>query len=137
MVRAIIDFWIRPTFQNYEYVNILFYCTVLCFGAIAGSFVSVIVVASVVYCSVQLATGNLRWALPGSVNIVFFAFCAGIVGDLMMVVLFPYAMAFANVEVNAVNRHQRARSDLQHAGDRAGGRQRRRAAAVRVRGLTC
>ena len=75
--------------------------------------------------------------MNASVFIVFFAFCAGIVGDLMMVVLFPYAMAFANVEVNAVNRHQRARSDLQHAGDRAGGRQRRRAAAVRVRGLTC
>jgi hypothetical protein len=34
--------------------------------------------------------------MNASVFIIFFAFCAGIVGDLMMVVSFPYATAFAN-----------------------------------------
>ena len=29
MVRAIRDFWISPTFQNYDIVNILFYSFVL------------------------------------------------------------------------------------------------------------
>jgi len=100
MVRGIIDFWINPTFRHYEIVNIFFYGIALCFGALLGSFVSVLVIASAVYCSLQLAIGNLRWALPDPVNKVFFALCGFFAAELIAALANPTITALNEVSEN-------------------------------------
>ena len=100
MVRAIRDFWISPTFQDYDLVNILFYSFVLCCGALTGSLVSVVVIGSVVYCSLHLMTGRLRWALPAPVRIVFFAFCGLFAAEAIAALINPSAIALNEVVEN-------------------------------------
>ena len=100
MGRAVIDFWINPTFRNYDEINVIFFGVVLCVGAVVGSLVSIFVIAAAAYCTLHLATGRLRWALPTPVNIVFGAFCTYFFAEAIAALANPSMIAFREVGAN-------------------------------------
>jgi len=100
MMKMIVDFWIRPSFRNYDWVNIVFYCTILCLGAFLGSFVSVFVISGAVYGSLHLVTGRLNWALPAPVKLVYLSFCGFFAADLIAAAFHPSWIAFGEVVEN-------------------------------------
>lgn len=100
MPRMLIDFWVRPSFDNYAWVNLTFYATSLCLGAFLGSLVSVFVVSGGVYATLHLLTGRLKWALPRPVGIVCFAFAGLFVADLISALIHPSQMVFGEVFAN-------------------------------------
>lgn len=100
MIRKFIDFWIRPTFDNYSWVNLTFYCTSICLGAFLGSVVSIFVVSGGFYSTLHLATRQLKWALPRPVEIVFLAFIGFFAADLIAALVNPSLVAFREVLEN-------------------------------------
>ena len=100
MLKTFVGFWVRPSFQNFNWVNLTFYSTTLCLAAFLGSFASAFVVGGAAYASLHLLTGRLPWALPEPVKHVFFAFCGFFAADLIAALVHPSRIAFNEVLEN-------------------------------------
>ena len=100
MIQAIVQFWIRPGFTNYSWVNLTFYCVTLCLAPFVGSVVSVFVGSGGVYATLHLLTGRLAWALPRPVTLVFFAFVGVFAADLIAALVHPSLAALREVSEN-------------------------------------
>lgn len=100
MIKKIADFFIRPDFKSYDWINLTFYSTVLCLGALLGSFVSICVIGGAVFGTFHLATGRLKWALPRQVTLVFYAFCGFFAADLIAGIIHPSKNALNEILEN-------------------------------------
>lgn len=100
MFRVISDFWINPSFRNYDVTNIVFYSLVLCCAPLVGSVASAAVIAGAIYGSLHLLTDRLRWAQPAPVNMVFFACCGFFGAEMIAALAHPSAIAFNEVLEN-------------------------------------
>ncbi|MBU4531578.1 MAG: O-antigen ligase family protein [Hoeflea sp.] len=100
MLRTVVDFWIRPGFTNYSWVNLVFYSVSLCLAPFIGSAVSVIVISGGVYATLHLVTGRLKWALPRPVILVYFAFVGVFAADVIAAIISPSSMALGEVFEN-------------------------------------
>lgn len=100
MIRTLVDFWVNPKFRNYDVTNIVFYCVNLCMGALIGSLVSIAVICTAVYSTLQLLTGRLRWALPNPVKAVFLAFCGFFLAEAIAAAFNPSMLSLNEVAEN-------------------------------------
>ncbi|WP_420407936.1 O-antigen ligase family protein [Hoeflea sp.] len=100
MIRAFLDFWIRPRFRNYDLTNIVFYSTILCLGPLVGSLVSVFAISTAVYSTLHLATGRLRWAGPQPLKAIAIAFAAFFAADAVAALANPSATSLDEVVEN-------------------------------------
>ncbi|MBC7282953.1 O-antigen ligase family protein [Hoeflea sp.] len=100
MIQSFIQFWVRPGFTNYSWVNLTFYCVTLCMAPFLGSVVSVFVGSGGVYATLHLLTGRLAWALPRPVTLVFFAFAGVFAADLIAALIHPSLAALREVSEN-------------------------------------
>lgn len=100
MFRVISDFWINPSFRNYDVTNIVFYSLVLCCAPLVGSVASFAVIATAMYSTLHLLTGRLRQAHPAPVKTVYFAFCGFFAAELVAAIANPSTIALNEVIEN-------------------------------------